>query len=90
VNTFAKIIYDTFHDIKPKLYNRVKDHFMEWGEVFPYTWEKCDEGQSNELLSLVLEIGYGVYWLPEEYYDDKPMYKGVKWPTCHTKPFKCW
>lgn len=89
-NTFAKIIYDTFKDIRPKLYNRVKDCFLEWGQAFSDTWEKCDEGQKNELLSLVLEIGYGVYWLPEDYYDDQPMFKGIKWPTCHTKPFKCW
>jgi len=89
-NNFALLIFDTFKDKKLKLYNRVKDCFVGWDQVFPDNWEKCDEKLRNDLLGLVLEIGYGSYWLPEEYYDDKSRYEGVKWPTCHTKPFKCW
>ena len=89
-NIFARLIYSTFNDKKPKLYNRVKDCILKWDKVFPDTFEKCDERLQIELLGLVLEIGYGVHWLPDEYYDDKPIGGGIPAPPTHTKPYKCW
>ena len=87
---FAQIIYDTFKDKKPRLYHSIKDYFIEWNNVFPDTFEKCDERLRIELLGLVLEIGYGTYWLPDEYYDDKPIGGSIPAPPTHTKPYKCW
>jgi len=87
---FALLIYNTIQERKPKLYNRVKDSFSEWDQVFPNNWEKFDEGLKNDLVGLVLEIGYGSYWLPDEYYDEKPIDGCIPAPTTHTKPFKCW
>ena len=89
-DSFAKTVFNAFKDKTPKLYNQAKNCFAKWDQVFPEEWEDFDEGQKYELLSLVLEIGYGHYWLPDEYYDEKSRYEGVKWPQCHTKPFKCW
>ena len=89
-DVFSLLIYNTFKCKKPKLYSQVKNCFAKWDKVFPDNWEDFNEGQKYELLSLVLEIGYGQYWLPDEYYDEKSRYEGVKWPQCHTKPFKCW
>ena len=88
--TFALSVYNAFKDKKPKLYNKVKDCFFEWDQVFPDTWAKCDKKLKNDLLGLVLEIGYGRYWLPDEYYDDKPIGGGIPAPPTHTKPYKCW
>ena len=84
---FAQIIYNTFKDKKPKLYHQFKDYFIEWDKVFPDTFEKRDEGLENNLLGLVLEIGYGNYWLPDEYYDDKPVSGCLPPPPTHTKPW---
>ena len=87
---FAKSIFNTFKDKKPKLYHQFKDYYIEWDKLFPVTWEECDEKLQNDLLGLVLEIGYGRYWLPDEYYDDKPIGGGIPAPPTHTKPYKCW
>lgn len=82
---FALLIYNTFKDKKPKLYNNIKDYFAKWEEVIPETWEECDEDARGHLLGLVLEIGYGEYWLPDKYYDDKPLYGCLPAPPTHTK-----
>ena len=63
---------------------------MKWEEVFSDKWEELDEYKRNDLLGLVLEIGYGRYWLPDKYYDDKLIAGGIIPPKTHTKPFKCW
>ena len=89
-NEFALIIFKTFKDIKPKLYHRFDDCFVKWEEVFSDKWEELDEYKRNDLLGLVLEIGYGRYWLPDKYYDDKLIAGGIIPPKTHTKPFKCW
>ena len=89
-NSFAKSVFNAFKDKKPKLYSQVKECFAKWDKVFPDNWEEFNEGQKYELLSLVLEIGYGQYWLPDEYYDDKLIDGCIKPPKTHTKPFKCW
>ena len=87
---FALIIFKTFKEQKPKLYHRFDDCFAKWEEVFPETWEECGEDQRIDLLGLVLELGYGDYWLPDKYYDDKLIAGGIIPPKTHTKPFKCW
>ena len=84
-NNFALLIYNTFKDTKPKLYNHVKNRFSKWNKVFPKEWEQCDEGLRNDLLGLVLELGYGRYWLPDEYYDDKLIEECLPPPPTHTK-----
>ena len=89
-NEFSLIIFKTFKDIKPKLYHRFDDCFAKWEEVFSDKWEELDEYKRNDLLGLVLEIGYGRYWLPDKYYDDKLIAGGIIPPKTHTKPFKCW
>ncbi len=89
-NEFALIIFKTFKEQKPKLYHRFDDCFAKWEEVFPETWEECGEDQRIDLLGLVLELGYGDYWLPDKYYDDKLIAGGIIPPKTHTKPFKCW
>ena len=89
-NEFALIIFKTFKDIKPKLYHRFDDCFVKWEEVFSDKWEELDEDQRIDLLGLVLELGYGDYWLPDKYYDDKLIAGGIIPPKTHTKPFKCW
>ena len=87
---FALIIFKTFKEQKPKLYHRFDDCFAKWEEVFPETWEECGEDQRIDLLGLVLELGYGDYWLPDKYYDDTLIAGGIIPPKTHTKPFKCW
>ncbi len=87
---FALIIFKTFKEQKPKLYHRFDDCFVKWEEVFSDKWEELDEYKRNDLLGLVLEIGYGRYWLPDKYYDDKLIAGGIIPPKTHTKPFKCW
>ena len=89
-NEFTLLIYNAFKDIKPKLYHRFDDCFAKWEEVFSNKWEELDEYKRNDLLGLVLEIGYGRYWLPDKYYDDKLIAGGIIPPKTHTKPFKCW
>ena len=89
-NEFALIIFKTFKDIKPKLYHHYDDYFAKWKEVFPDKWEELDEYKRNDLLGLVLELGYGRYWLPDKYYDDTLISGGIIPPKTHTKPFKCW
>ena len=84
-NEFALIIFKTFKDIKPKLYNNIKDYFVKWKEAFPEKWEECGEDQRNALLGLVLELGYGEYWLPDKYYDDKPILGCLPAPPTHKK-----
>ena len=86
-NIYAFIIYNTFKDKKPKLYHQFKDYFAKWEEVFPDKWEKFDEGLKNELLNLVFELGFGHYWLPDKYYDDKPIDGCLPAPPTHTKPW---
>ncbi len=85
-NEFALIIFNTFKDIKPKLYHHFMNYFSKWEEVFSETWEECDEDQINNLLGLVLEIGYGNYWLPNKYYDHKPLLGCLSAPRTHKKP----
>ena len=89
-NEFTLLIYNAFKDIKPKLYHRFDDCFAKWEEVFSNKWEELDEDQRIDLLGLVLELGYGDYWLPDKYYDDKLIAGGIIPPKTHTKPFKCW
>lgn len=84
-NEFALIIFKTFKDIEPKLYHRFDDCFAKWEEVFPETWEECGEDQRIDLLGLVLELGYGDYWLPDKYYDDKPILGCLPAPPTHKK-----
>ncbi len=84
-NQFALIIFKTFKDIKPKLYHHYEDYFVKWEEVFSDEWEELDEYKINDLLGLVLEIGYGRYWLPDKYYDDKPILGCLPAPPTHTK-----
>ena len=84
-NEFALIIFKTFKDIKPKLYHRFDDCFVKWEEVFSDKWEELDEYKRNDLLGLVLELGYGRYWLPDKYYDDKPILGCLPAPPTHTK-----
>ena len=86
-NVFAPLIFNTFKDKKPKLYNHVKNCFSKWDKLFPKKWEECDNGLRNDLLGLVLEIGYGSYWLPDEYYDDKLIEGCLPAPPTHTKPW---
>ena len=85
-NEFALIIFKTFKDIKPKLYHRFDDCFVKWEEVFSDKWEELDEYKRNDLLGLVLELGYGRYWLPDKYYDDKPILGCLPAPRTHKKP----
>ncbi len=84
-NEFALIIFKTFKDIKPKLYHHYDDYFAKWKEVFPDKWEELDEYKRNDLLGLVLELGYGRYWLPDKYYDDKPILGCLPAPPTHKK-----
>ncbi|MDR2201346.1 MAG: hypothetical protein LBP26_01060 [Clostridiales bacterium] len=84
---FAPVIFSVFKDIKPKLYNGLTNKFEKWDKVFPDEWEKFTRNEKSHLLGLVLEIGCGGYWLPNEYYDDTPKCKGMPWPTRHDKPF---
>ena len=84
-NEFTLLIYNAFKDIKPKLYHRFDDCFVKWEEVFSDKWEELDEYKRNDLLGLVLEIGYGRYWLPDKYYDDKPILGCLPAPPTHTK-----
>ena len=85
-NEFALLIFKTFKDIKPKLYHHYDDYFAKWKEVFPDKWEELDEYKRNDLLGLVLELGYGRYWLPDKYYDDKPILGCLPAPRTHKKP----
>ena len=85
---FALIVYNTFKEKKPRLYHQFKDYFLEWDQAFPASWEECNQEQKLNLLGLVLEIGCGSYWLPDEYYDDKPIDGCIPPPSTHTKPWK--
>lgn len=86
-NVFAPLIYNTLKDKKPKLYNRIKERFVKWDQVFPKELTASDAELNNDLLGLVLEIGYGDYWLPDEYYDDKQIDGYFPAPPTHTKPW---
>ena len=86
-NVFAPLIYNMLKDKKPKLYNHIKNRFSKWDKVFPKEWEECDEDLQNDLLGLVLEIGWGRYWLPDTYYDAKLIEGCLPPPPTHTKPW---
>ena len=64
---FAKAIFETFKNVKPKLHNRMKGGDFEWGEVFADSYEKLDWKQIRCLSGLISRNF--VYELPDEYYN---------------------
>lgn len=90
---YEKVIFDELIKEKPDIFDESKQKYkkwdsiiVKWKEAFPEKWEECGEDQRNDLLGLVLELGYGNYWLPNKYYDHKPLLGCLSAPRTHKKP----
>ena len=69
---YGKIVFDVFKKIKPDINDSIEGKIRTWDELYGQDFDKLSDTLKKSLSMLIEEER--PYRLPDEYYDDRPIY----------------
>ena len=98
-NEYAKIVFDTFVHIKPKLYNILTKKYEKWNTIFGKNYTFVENRQDDimsflndkEIIFVNIIEEEGRYRLPPEYYNEVDEFRLIaeqSWTKFYTKEVK--